>query len=141
LLKKREIPGTPPNRRLMITESPRHCWNNTREAALVADMVAKTGEREVRTHAKDADKAPRFAKRLSAKPARETTGRETPEPPREPVAQLRTEAETCTRCPLYKNATQTVFGEGPQPCRTFPVAEHRERLRSDERRVGDGCPR
>ncbi len=22
-------------------------------------------------------------------------------------------AEACTRCPLYKNATQTVFGEGP----------------------------
>jgi DNA polymerase len=86
-------------------------------------MVAKTGEREVRTHAKDADKAPRFAKRLSAKPARETTGRETPEPPREPVAQLRTEAETCTRCPLYKNATQTVFGEGPQRARLVFVGE------------------
>ena len=25
---------------------------------------------------------------------------------------LRTAAETCERCPLYKNATQTVFGEG-----------------------------
>jgi uracil-DNA glycosylase len=28
------------------------------------------------------------------------------------VAALRTEAATCTRCPLYANATQTVFGEG-----------------------------
>jgi DNA polymerase len=26
---------------------------------------------------------------------------------------LRDEAMSCTRCPLYKNATQTVFGEGP----------------------------
>jgi uracil-DNA glycosylase len=26
--------------------------------------------------------------------------------------QLRDEARTCTRCPLYANATQTVFGEG-----------------------------
>src|SRR5687768_17639534 len=25
---------------------------------------------------------------------------------------LRKEAATCTRCPLYANATQTVFGEG-----------------------------
>jgi DNA polymerase len=23
------------------------------------------------------------------------------------------EAKSCTRCPLYRNATQTVFGEGP----------------------------
>lgn len=28
------------------------------------------------------------------------------------IAQLRGEAESCRRCPLYKNATQTVFGEG-----------------------------
>ncbi len=26
---------------------------------------------------------------------------------------LRAEAMHCTRCPLYKDATQTVFGEGP----------------------------
>jgi len=26
---------------------------------------------------------------------------------------LRAEAARCTRCPLYENATQTVFGEGP----------------------------
>jgi uracil-DNA glycosylase len=28
------------------------------------------------------------------------------------LRQLRIEAENCQRCPLYKNATQTVFGEG-----------------------------
>jgi DNA polymerase len=28
------------------------------------------------------------------------------------LASLRKEAATCTRCPLYENATQTVFGEG-----------------------------
>ena len=26
---------------------------------------------------------------------------------------LAAEAQGCTRCPLYRNATQTVFGEGP----------------------------
>src|SRR3546814_12407099 len=39
-------------------------------------------------------------------------------------AALRDEAKRCTRCPLYQNATQTVFGEGPV------------RPRSDARRVG-----
>jgi DNA polymerase len=33
---------------------------------------------------------------------------------RAPLAVLEREAAGCTRCPLYKNATQTVFGEGPQ---------------------------
>jgi DNA polymerase len=31
-----------------------------------------------------------------------------------PLAVLEREAAGCTRCPLYQNATQTVFGEGPQ---------------------------
>lgn len=34
-------------------------------------------------------------------------------PPRTSLRALRAEAEDCTRCPLYKHATQTVFGEGP----------------------------
>ena len=29
------------------------------------------------------------------------------------LTKLRRDAATCTRCPLYANATQTVFGEGP----------------------------
>ena len=29
------------------------------------------------------------------------------------LASLRREAADCTRCSLYENATQTVFGEGP----------------------------
>jgi uracil-DNA glycosylase len=33
--------------------------------------------------------------------------------PTRALKRLAAEAETCRRCPLYKNATQTVFGEGP----------------------------
>jgi len=33
------------------------------------------------------------------------------------------EAKTCTRCPLYRNATQTVFGEGPASARIMMVGE------------------
>jgi DNA polymerase len=32
--------------------------------------------------------------------------------PRAALSRLREEAASCTRCPLYANATQTVFGEG-----------------------------
>jgi DNA polymerase len=36
---------------------------------------------------------------------------------------MRREAESCTRCPLYKTATQTVFGEGPRDAPVVFVGE------------------
>lgn len=36
---------------------------------------------------------------------------------------LREEADACTRCPLYRDATQTVFGEGPPHARMMFVGE------------------
>jgi uracil-DNA glycosylase len=39
------------------------------------------------------------------------------------LAELAKEASTCTRCPLYKNATQTVFGEGPADAALMLVGE------------------
>jgi DNA polymerase len=36
---------------------------------------------------------------------------------------LRNAAETCTRCPLYRDATQTVFGEGPDEAPIVLVGE------------------
>ena len=39
------------------------------------------------------------------------------------LAEARQMAVTCTRCDLYKNATQTVFGEGPQTADIMLVGE------------------
>ncbi len=39
------------------------------------------------------------------------------------LEQVCAEARTCRRCELYKDATQTVFGEGPVGARIFFVAE------------------
>jgi DNA polymerase len=39
------------------------------------------------------------------------------------LAQVAQEAKRCTRCPLYRNATQTVFGEGPVGARLMLVGE------------------
>jgi DNA polymerase len=36
---------------------------------------------------------------------------------------VREQAKTCRACPLYKNATQTVFGEGPQSATVMLVGE------------------
>jgi DNA polymerase len=39
------------------------------------------------------------------------------------LTELRKEAAGCTACSLYKNATQTVFGEGPQNARVMMIGE------------------
>jgi DNA polymerase len=39
------------------------------------------------------------------------------------LAAMRREAESCMRCPLYRNATQTVFGEGPRDAPVMFVGE------------------
>ncbi len=39
------------------------------------------------------------------------------------IAEARKAAEHCRRCPLWKNATQTVFGEGPETARVVFVGE------------------
>jgi uracil-DNA glycosylase family protein len=39
------------------------------------------------------------------------------------LAKVAAEAKVCTRCPLYRNATQTVFGEGPVGARLMLVGE------------------
>src|SRR5258705_202406 len=39
------------------------------------------------------------------------------------LARLAKEARACTRCPLYRNATQTVFGEGPGTAKIMLVGE------------------
>lgn len=44
-------------------------------------------------------------------------------PPRASLAKLRDIAASCTACPLYANATQTVFGEGPAPAALMLVGE------------------
>jgi uracil-DNA glycosylase len=36
---------------------------------------------------------------------------------------LRKEAATCRACPLWKNATQTVFGEGPPHAKIMLIGE------------------
>src|SRR5205085_3369275 len=39
------------------------------------------------------------------------------------LAKVAAAAEECTACPLYKKATQTVFGEGPKHATMFMIGE------------------
>lgn len=77
----------------MLKEMPRKYWKNMPETALVPQLIASAQARESGMIVK----------------ARTMVGKNSQ------VAwdALREEAAGCTRCPLYKHGTQTVFGEGP----------------------------
>ena len=47
----------------------------------------------------------------------------TPKPAGDDLDTLRAEAAECRACPLWKDATQTVFGEGPQHAQMMLVGE------------------
>ena len=48
---------------------------------------------------------------------------EAPEPVDDSLAAMREAAMGCKRCPLWKPATQTVFGEGPDDARVLVIGE------------------
>lgn len=87
----------------MLREMPRKYWKNMPETALVSQLVAGAQAREAAmvatARAKPGDNV------LAAWEA------------------LRDEATGCTRCPLHRDATQTVFGEGPVDAALMFVGE------------------
>jgi DNA polymerase len=80
----------------MLKEMPRKYWKNMPETALVPGLIAGAQAREAQMVAASRVKQVQVGDNAMA--AWEA---------------LRDEASGCTRCPLYKDATQTVFGEGP----------------------------
>ena len=49
--------------------------------------------------------------------------RPAPVPETNSLAKVAATAKECTACPLYKKATQTVFGEGPKHATMFMIGE------------------
>jgi uracil-DNA glycosylase len=87
----------------MLKEMPRKYWKNMPETALVKELVAGARARET----------------AMVQTARQSIGGNI----EAAWAALRDEAKDCTRCHLYKYATQTVFGEGPVDARMMFVGE------------------
>ncbi|MES2441773.1 MAG: UdgX family uracil-DNA binding protein [Pseudomonadota bacterium] len=87
----------------MLKEMPRKYWKNMPETALVPGLVAGARARET----------------AMVQTARTATGGNVTAA----WDALREEAKGCTRCHLYKHATQTVFGEGPVDARMMVVGE------------------
>lgn len=87
----------------MMKEMPRKYWKNMPETALVPQLIAGAQARE--------------ASMIAAAPNAAGSNAEAA------LAALRAEAAACTRCPLHRPATQTVFGEGPVDAAMMLVGE------------------
>ena len=92
----------------MLKEMPRKYWKNMPETELVPGLIAAAQARESGMIAQS-----------RTPPARGMAGDNSL------IAweALRDEAMGCTRCPLHRDATQTVFGEGPVDARLRFVGE------------------
>lgn len=101
----------------MLKEMPKKYWRNMPETSLVQPLIAGARSRELEMIDRAAAKAG-LTHALEAERSIEPGGNL-----RKSWEQLFTEARGCTRCDLYKHATQTVFGEGPLDASIMFVGE------------------
>jgi DNA polymerase len=96
----------------MKKEMPAYYWKNLPEASLISDLLQEAPERT--------------AQMVAASRAKSTAD-ETSEPASVPATDdlelVRAAAATCRACPLWRNATCTVFGEGPANAKIVVVGE------------------
>jgi uracil-DNA glycosylase len=92
-------------RSMMLKEMPKKYWKNMPETALVPELIAGAQARE---------REMMVAATAKAKPVGNAAAA---------IEALRDEAASCRRCPLWKPATQTVFGEGPASAPLMFVGE------------------
>jgi DNA polymerase len=115
----------------MLKEMPRRYWKNMPETSLVRELVQTAPAREAAMVAASEGAAMARPRSDLTKAEREGLAEaEAAEHRVEPGGNalaaweaLLEDAKRCTRCHLYKHATQTVFGEGPLDARILFVGE------------------
>ncbi|MCZ8543500.1 UdgX family uracil-DNA binding protein [Mesorhizobium qingshengii] len=106
----------------MQKEMPKKYWRNLPEASLIPDLIAGADKAATAMIAKmPTTPAPHHAK-VQAKHWSKATEPAEPDAART-IPKLREAAKGCRRCPLWRDATQTVFGEGPDDARVIFVGE------------------
>lgn len=103
----------------MKREMPMRYWKNLPESSMIAGLIQKASEQSDGMIASMPMAAPKrsskiLAQQEAAKPVARHEGG---------LDGLRHEAEGCKRCPLWANATQTVFGEGRADAQLLFVGE------------------
>ena len=100
----------------MQTEMPKKYWRNLPEASLIKPLIAGAARTTDAMIAKAASE-PHKTQRRPEEPMRRQTAAT------DELETLREEAASCRACPLWKDATQTVFGEGPPHAPIMLVGE------------------
>ena len=109
----------------MQKEMPKKYWRNLPEAPLIPNLVAGAGAAATEMIAKmPTAPAPHHAK-VQAKhwPQSRQSVQDDDGVEAASLAGLRKAAESCRRCPLWRDATQTVFGKGPEGAAVVFVGE------------------
>jgi DNA polymerase len=101
----------------MQTEMPRKYWRNLPEASMIKPLIAGAARTTDAMIAKAATEPHKVQRRLE-EPMKRKSAAAAGE-----LEALREEAASCRACPLWKDATQTVFGEGPPDAHIMLVAE------------------
>jgi DNA polymerase len=99
----------------MATEMPRKYWRNLPEASMIKPLIADAVRRTDAMIASEATE-PHKPQRQEEPMPRKSAGAGS-------LEALREEAADCRACPLWKDATQTVFGEGPKHAPIMLVGE------------------
>ncbi|WP_375413815.1 UdgX family uracil-DNA binding protein [uncultured Bradyrhizobium sp.] len=99
----------------MQAEMPKKYWRNLPEASLIKPLIAGAG-RATGDMIANAATEPHKSQKRPPMPRKHLA-------PGDDVDALREEAKGCRACHLWKDATQTVFGEGPQHASVMLVGE------------------
>src|SRR3954466_9516431 len=99
----------------MQTEMPKKYWRNLPEASIIKPVI-EDAERMTGAMIANAATDPHKPQKRPEAPMKRKTAADD-------LEALREEAAHCTRCPLYRCATRTVFGEGPVSADIMIVGE------------------
>ncbi|MBR1239070.1 UdgX family uracil-DNA binding protein [Bradyrhizobium sp. AUGA SZCCT0274] len=99
----------------MQAEMPKRYWRNLPEASLIKPLIANA-ERTASAMIAHAATEPHKSQKRQEPPMKRKQAADD-------IETLREEAADCRACSLWKDATQTVFGEGPQAAQVMLVGE------------------
>jgi probable DNA metabolism protein len=107
----------------MRSEMPQKYWRNLPEAELIPPLIAAARQRaqQMIDDPGTVPRRPRMVERAAAQADRHP--RIDAVAPGATLADVRAAAAHCRDCPLWRPATQTVFGEGPEDARVMLVGE------------------
>jgi DNA polymerase len=107
----------------MRNEMPKKYWRNLPEASLIKPLIEGAGRTTRTMIANPATDPHKAQKRLEPPKSDDKRSEMARKHAGDDIETLREEAADCRACPLYKDATQTVFGEGPPTARIMLVGE------------------